>query len=236
MFEARLTESERAGLESGWLAGQPDAFRKAVRRIWKIHRCPAGTPIDEGAGRHSAFVGLAAGFLSQSIPLISAEEVAVHIASPGMWFGSALLDGTVKVRPVSLRARTDVTVVTVPVQALRSLLHERPEWWSSIHHYMMLEWELAVCVATDLLLPDHRSRLGAVLLRLSGLRPTLGSPSPDLRIPVTQRELAGMCNCSHNAVNAELGRMSQRGWVELAYGQIRILDPESIRASLLTAL
>ena len=40
-----------------------------------------------------------------------------------------------------------------------------------------------------------------------------------------------MCNCSHNAVNAELGRMSQRGWVELAYGQIRLLDPEAILVS-----
>lgn len=235
MFETRLTETERAGLESGWLAGQPEAFRKAVRRIWKIHRRTAGTTIDEAEGWNPAFVGLAAGFLSQSIPLLSAEEVAVHIASPGMWFGSSLLGAAVKVRPISLRARTDVTLVTVPVKALNTLLQDRPEWWSSIHHYMMLEWELAVCVATDLLLPDHRSRLAAVLLRLSGLRPTLGSPSPELRIPVTQRELAGMCNCSHNAVNAELGRMSQRGWVELAYGQIRLLDPDSIRASLLPA-
>ena len=66
---------------------------------------------------------------------------------------------------------------------------------------------------------------------LAGLRPTLGNPTPDMRIPVTQRELAEMCNCSHNAVNAELGRMSQRGWVELAYGQVRLLDPESILRS-----
>ena len=51
--------------------------------------------------------------------------------------------------------------------------------------------------------------------------------NPDL----TQRELAEMCNCWHNAVNAELGRMSQRGWVELAYGQVRLLDPESILRS-----
>lgn len=231
MFDTRLTESERSGLESGWLDAQPEAFRKALRRIWKIHRRPAGTAVDETAGRYSNFIGLATGFISLSVPVLTADMVAIHIASPGTWFGAALLDGTAKVRPLGLRARTDVTLVSVPLQALRALLQDRPEWWSSIHHYMMLEWELAACVAADLLLPDHRARLAAALLRLAGLRPTLGNPTPDMRIPVTQRELAEMCNCSHNAVNAELGRMSQRGWVELAYGQVRLLDPESILAS-----
>ncbi len=231
MFDTRLTESERTGLESGWLSSQPDAFRKALRRTWKIHRRPAGTAVDDTAGRSSSFIGLATGFVALTMPVLTAEMVAVHIASPGTWFGSKLLDGSAKVRPLTLRARTDVTLVSVPLQALRALLQERPEWWSSIHHYMMLEWELAACVAADLLLPDHRSRLAAALLRLAGLRPTLGNPTPDMRIPVTQRELAEMCNCSHNAVNAELGRMSQRGWVELAYGQIRLLDPEAILVS-----
>lgn len=223
---------ERAGLEQGWLGQEPDEFRSMLHALARFRTVQAGQSVYASADHADALLGVAAGHLALRTPLVSGEEIVVHVCSPGFFLGVTMISSRGQRRHLGAHARTETTLAVIPLSTLRRTLHEQPQFWPSAARLMELHWALTACIARDLLLRKHRDRIVATLLRLVGLRPDPPTPAPDLRSPVTHEEIAAMTNCSASLVHAELRRLQVLGWIELAYGSIRVLAPDSMLASL----
>jgi DNA-binding MarR family transcriptional regulator len=58
----------------------------------------------------------------------------------------------------------------------------------------------------------------------------LSDPEPELDL--TQEDLALLANISRTTVSEHLGEMEAAGLISRAYGRVRILDPNRLRASI----
>ena len=54
----------------------------------------------------------------------------------------------------------------------------------------------------------------------------------EVRIPLTQLDLATMANASRRQVNTILQGFAARGWIAQGYGSVTVLDAEGLRGSL----
>jgi CRP-like cAMP-binding protein len=133
-------------------------------------------------------------------------------------------------RRVTAVARTDVNLLRVPGDELRALLRRRPEWFAELGRDAIYNMDLAMQIATDLLIRDASARCAAVLLRLAGRR-WISGPDADLPagIPASQSELATLCNVSRNTFSRVVKEFASRGLVALDYRSLTVNDPARLR-------
>jgi CRP-like cAMP-binding protein len=133
-------------------------------------------------------------------------------------------------RRVTAVARTDVELLRVPGDELRTLLGRRPEWVRELARDVVSYLDLAMQGAADLLIRDPAARCAAVLLRLGGRR-WAAPPDADLptEIPASQGELAMLCNVSRNTFGRVVGKFAARRLVEIRYRSLTIVDPPALR-------
>jgi CRP-like cAMP-binding protein len=123
-----------------------------------------------------------------------------------------------------------VSLLRVPGDELRALLRRRPEWFAELGRDAIYNMDLAMQIATDLLIRDASARCAAVLLRLAGRRWASG-PDTDLpsEIPASQSELATLCNLSRNTFSRVVKEFASRGLVTLDYKSLTVKDPARLR-------
>jgi CRP/FNR family transcriptional regulator, cyclic AMP receptor protein len=219
-------------LDLGWLGREPDDFRAYLHQQIRLKVVPAGQSIYASDDQADALMGVATGQIALRTPLISGEEVVGHICLPGFWLGATMLASHDRRRYLAAFARTDATVAVVPLSLVRRTLQDQPQWWPSFARLSEVYWNLTACIVADLMLRRHDDRVIATLLRAVGLRPRPATPAPDLRVAITHQEIAIMANCSQSFVHGELRRLQDKGWVELAYGNVRLLAPDAMLARL----
>ena len=81
----------------------------------------------------------------------------------------------------------------------------------------------------DLLIQDPRLRMCSRLLTLAGRLSQYLPPSP-VTIPISQEELAMVCNLSRQSVHIFLTELAQKGICKLQYREIKILDVAALSA------
>lgn len=220
------------GFDAGWLGREPPAFQAKFCELLMLKSLPPGQPIYASDDHGDLLIGIAAGHVALTTPLVSGEEVIVHVCSPGFWLGVTMLASQEKRRHLGATTRGDVTLGVLSLPVLMGVLQAEPEWWPSMARLMEVHATLSACIVRDLLLRRHRDRIIATLLRLGGFRPQPRVSACAPRILVTHDELATMANCSRSLVNTELRRLQAAGHIELDYGCMTILTPEAMLASL----
>jgi CRP-like cAMP-binding protein len=202
-------------------------FKVALISSARRHEFSNGQAIYMAGDETAELYGIVEGAVYFASPAANQEEAIAHIGYPGQWFGfTPLVTGGERI--LSAIARGPVAVLCVPIQVVRQLLEQNAVWWRSIALILSYELALTVCVASDLLLRCPAARLCATLLRLSGLRPQFSNQAQELRIPITQEELAAMSNLSHSYVSNLLRTMEKDRTIELGYRELRILNPTAL--------
>jgi CRP-like cAMP-binding protein len=77
--------------------------------------------------------------------------------------------------------------------------------------------------------------IGRVAARLLELAEMFGQPSADVievRLPISQEELAGWCGCSREAVVKALHTLRELGWIETGRKHVTIVDADALAARL----
>jgi CRP-like cAMP-binding protein len=195
----------------------------------RTRRFGAGEPLFAAGAEAPSMIGIATGSVEFRVHAVDGLETMIHICHPGYWFGTGPAVAR-QVRPFSAFARTDLTVSWAPMAEIIPRLDREPTLWRSLGRIQQKDFELAICVAADLMLRDHRARIAAALLRLAGLRPDFGCHAPGLHIVVSQEEIAGLVNLSRNHAAVALRHLAGQGAISLGYRATRILDPAMLQA------
>lgn len=214
----------------GWFAHSPPAFRQAFLALARPKSHPAGSVIYQAGELGQDVYGVLSGVVALQCRLTHADAALMHLLRPGDWFGTVpvLLEGN---RRVSAIARTEVELLRVPGDELRALLRRRPEWFAELGRDLIYNLDLAMQIATDLMVRDALARCAAVLLRMAGRR---WAADPDAAlpagIPASQGELAMHCNLSRNTFARVVREFAHRGLVVVNYRSLTLTDPARLRA------
>lgn len=179
---------------------------------------PRGRALYTVGEEPDAIFGLGDGLVDISLPIDDNEEVTVHRAPPGFWFGDgALLSGVPRLLTVT--AATDCQIFRIPHGPLRRHLDENPGDWRYFHHLATLNAVLATGALAEALALPARPRFARVLLRLAG---------PDGAILATQEEMGRMAGMSRAAFRRAFRSLIEAGVLETGRGTVRIHDREAL--------
>ncbi len=169
-----------------------------------------GEPADEMYG----VVNGAVAVVSRST---DGREAVVAVLDEGALFGELpLFDGGE--RATDVRALEDTTVVVLPYTAMRTVLEERPDVLWTIVRMLASRLRATDEALSDAVFLDVPARTAKRLLELAG-------DSDDLRLGMTQEDLAGLVGASRERVNKALSLFVRLGWLSAnGRGRYRLDD------------
>ncbi len=217
-------EAERIVCARGWLTHMPDAFRNEVLRRSTLKHYDPRQPVFRQGDETGGMYGMVEGSLIISLAANVSGPYAASFARPGDWLGEgpAVMD---QPRYVSATARATTSLFQLPLSAIREIATATPLFWRYLAINVTLNLKTVIQRYDDLLIPDARRRVAAVLLRLSGYD-EVGSPYADPEILMTQSEVAEITRLTRNGLAGVLERLG--GLVTVGYGHITITDAKAL--------
>ncbi|KUR71660.1 hypothetical protein AQZ52_08585 [Novosphingobium fuchskuhlense] len=211
----------------GWLATAAADFRSEFLAKGQIRTFTSGSQIstagdDDSIG--SGMYGIVAGQVAVVPGMGPADTPVALLFHKGDWGGYAPLFLPANV--AHIHAVIPTTILCLSIGEVRSMLHERPEWWKEI---AKLSFEAGIRyagVGVDQLIPNSGRRLAALLLHLANCRHS-GAAKP---IHLSQEEIGQTAKLSRHPTRHLLRDFDARGWISQSYRCIDIIQPEHLRA------
>ncbi len=124
-------------------------------------------------------------------------------------------------RSADARALEPAELLSVPYQALRDVLEQRPKLLWKVTELMARRLRATDAALADSMFLDVTGRTAKRLLELS-------ADVDEFILPVTQEELAGMVGASRERVNKAISAFIRLGWIEQSDRRYRILDRDQL--------
>lgn len=212
-----LPNAARVFFRKGWLAAQPEPFRKAWMEVCEWRTVPRGTHLYSLGDPPGGVYGLAEGFADVLVASGYQPPFLGHIARPGWWVGeAAALTGSP--RRAEIRARTDIQVCYVSYRDIENLGTRFPRLWRSLAQMTVSHLDNALMLASCLVKGNARTRIASTLIRLAG--PDI-LENTEISIPCSQQELGEMAGLSRNSAGPALRGLERDGLLSReAYGWI----------------
>lgn len=227
--ELRSEAEAKAQLQRiGWLSQMPEPFRQNFLARCRLQKVAAGERVYGLDDPPGGIYGIASGSVSMALAPQERGPYFGHLMGPGSWFGLAAAMHKHS-RVVGVTATRASTLLLLPMTEFDALVAENPAYWRFFTAMALMNTSIAMGAADDLLIRDTSRRCIATLLRLSGLRSNNGLAPAMSEVDVTQEELAYLSNLSRNATGLLLRDLQKRGFIELAYKTIRIMNASALQ-------
>lgn len=222
----QLIAAKRAARKRGWLAEQNRRFQKALLEQASLRSFSSGSPVFEVDDFGGGLYGVIEGTFGSYVPRRNGEDALVNIVRPGMWFGYGPF--------LTRRNRLKTFIALEPALALYVTLRELDRlatldvvYQRSLTRISEYGMEIAIDTISDLLIPETEKRIAATLLRVArtkGVEPT----GPLVILGLTQAQIGELANAARDVVNRALKRFEAKGWIEVSYRRIALLEPKAI--------
>jgi CRP-like cAMP-binding protein len=157
------------------------------------------------------------------------REAILAFIEEGELFGElALLDG----QPRQEFAETveDSEVLLIPRDDLLELMEARPDLALSVTKLIGLRRQRVEGRLRDLLFLTSRDRMARILLELVETYGVRSGHRWEIRLPLSQQELANLIGVSRETATIVLGQMQAKGLVEVGRRRITVADLRRLRA------
>jgi len=149
------------------------------------------------------------------------DTATLRILGPGEYFGELAVISPAP-RNATIVAVDPVETVSLHRDQLTRLRREHPEVDAVLLEAVVREVRRLSAALLDAMYVPANTRLARQLVSLAD-RFATGTAGPVV-IPLTQDDLAGLCGTARPTVNGLLGKLSDRGLVEVARGRVVVLD------------
>lgn len=168
------------------------------------------------------------GFLKTSVSHADGREQVAGFHMPGDLMGlDAIGSGRHLCDAVALE---DCEVCDLPLESLESLTRKMPSLQQQFHR--ILSREIVRDHGMMLLLGSMRAeeRLAVFLLNLSQRFAARGYSAREFLLRMTREEIGSYLGLKLETVSRALGKMQDKGWIEVRHRQVRLLDPQALGA------
>lgn len=214
---------------NGWLHHTPRDFAESFLAHCHWRRIAAGTGIQHAGEGNASLTGIASGSTTLTTSLSTPDSPIIYIMHPGDWFGYGPLF-LARNRPLSVVARTDVTIASMSQPEVEAFLANRPEWWRHVGTLGVIYGNVAISMAADMMIRDSSRRCAAALLQLSECRHRDPPGGEALEALMSQEELAAIANLSRTSISTILRDLEAGGLIKLGYRSVIILNAGRLRA------
>ena len=186
----------------------------------------AGEPVCRVGDPGGSMMAVLAGTVRISMPTVKGKEVILADLRPGQLFGEiALLDG--KPRSANATALTKCDLLVLERRNVIPFLERNPAACLQLMELLCARIRRSDERMADLAFFELPSRLAKVLLRYASEK-----TGAEVRLSLSQTELAEMVGATRENVNRCLRDWHRRGIVKLKGGWTIILDTEKLRGLL----
>ena len=219
------TDSELA--EIPWLAGLDDHARARAEQALVVGDTPAGDYICRVGRPVTYWFGLLDGLLKMSNDDSMGPVITFTGVAPGGWFG----EGTVLKREhyrYNIQTLRKSRVAGLPVETFHWLLDHSIAFNRFVMNQLneRLGQFIAAREIDRINNPDLRVARNLAALFHPLLYPNVGGV-----LRITQQELAYLVGLSRQRVNEALSTLAARGWIQIEYGGLRVLDLQALRSA-----
>ena len=233
-MKRKLTTSVSDGVRLlsriGWLSETSPDFRKRLLATAVWREVAPGKVFNRAGDRDVGMWGIASGQINLATGLSVGDSPVAEVWLPGHWGGfGPLLHGF---RAANAEPAVPSLLAFVPYSALTQLLKEQPAWWMFLGRLSARYTFRFAGAVGDLLIPDPRLRLIAVLLRLADCRHRDADIGLPIALRLTQLQLAQCANVSRQLVGPLLHKLEATGAIDVGYRELRVLRAAPLRRSL----
>lgn len=228
-----LTTKEREAIGSNaWFATLTPSLRHDILRLGHVTRHAHGDVIVEQGQPIRNWFTCASGALRFRRHTPAGKQVTLAYVEPGIWVGEAeVLYG----RPCTYDAHAHgaTTLLSIPEQALRTLLQEHPTFGQALLTLQAWSMRTLYTLMEDMATMPLRARLAKQLLQLLerfGPRHADPHSSRFLGLSLTQDELATLLGGSRQRVNVELKWLERQGMISVRPRGIEVHDTAGLQA------
>ena len=217
--------SEAILSQRGWLSEQQPEIRQLILEESTTVRFAKGATIYQSGDPGDGIYGVVLGRIKFSSFQDDGREIISGVASPGTWFGElSVMDGLP--RHHSAITLSDVLVLYLSLQKFRKLVTQTPAYLSCFMAILSRNLRSMITLQ-DILSKPPLPRLMELIAMLrreyikSGQR-------PEMRIKVSQDQLAGMSGLTRQTINSTLRTLEEKGLIERRYGEIVVKRAEEV--------
>jgi CRP/FNR family transcriptional regulator, cyclic AMP receptor protein len=155
------------------------------------------------------------------------RELLLGVLGPSDLFGAVSMFDSGK-RTADAMAITDVRVVSMDRDALRSLMTGDPEAAEQLLRVLVRRLRLNDTALATLISTDGPGRLAKQLLQLAQRFGKAESDGLRVNHGLTQEEIARLIGASRETVNKALANFTHRGWIRVDGKSVLIREPERL--------
>jgi CRP/FNR family transcriptional regulator, cyclic AMP receptor protein len=204
----------------------PLSARKKLSTAARVIHCHQRMVVQATGTPHKYMFLVVSGQLDYCGAASDGDEITLATFGPGCassWL--ALYHRTPARR--DLIGNPDTVLLAIPCKVMRSTLEQYPMLYPDILEYeanrfrSFLDWQQLSLVT------DRSRRIALMLIQLAEIK---GDSSPQPVVRLTGERLAKTTQCSRQTLMTCLRKLQDAGLVEQAYGEVRLLDIEGLRA------
>ncbi|WP_399680108.1 Crp/Fnr family transcriptional regulator [Xenophilus sp.] len=126
-------------------------------------------------------------------------------------------------------AHEDSVIIHLPSDAVIAVLDAMPILWRDVARLGLRRQRMSVAMLQAQTLGSIRRRVAATLAGLVEIYGLQQQEGVDLRVRLSQHDLAAMLGLSRQTINKELGALVDEGLIELSYKRMVVRDPAALR-------
>jgi CRP-like cAMP-binding protein len=205
----------------GWLAAQPDDFRRQFVTMGRRRSLASGEVVALEGEDDARMYGILKGAIACSGSHGHDAPILATVLFPGQWFGYGPQLGGLP-RALTFHAQMPSELLAFGNAELQRIRAVAPDLSERMSQLAVLQTNYTAAIVTEVLIPKSAQRIAAVLVRLANWS------APQTLLPVSQNDLAEMSNASRQTVSKALKKMEQSGLIGQHYGGIDVPDVDAL--------
>lgn len=159
------------------------------------------------------------------------KRAVYAIIEPGGWLGELSLFDS-QPRPSDAIARGNAQVLFISYQKIQALLDQNPQYYKYFIAILCEHYRSATRLVEANMMRSVPERLALRLLELSHHQGIPIDEEAPIRFKVSQEDLSYMAGSTRQRINQELKIWEKKGWIELSYGYVTVVDRKSLEGLL----
>ena len=195
-------------------------FQRAGKRVYY----EKGKLVHFQGDEPQAFYMIESGQLRSYLMSEDGRQVTLEVLGPGKLFGQASYFGRVP-RPTSAMAETELQMLSIDYQGLQPYLTTDLKLVTEMFDLMGYSIRMLTMQITGIAFYDADQRVIQALLQLWEF-----SENSQDELFCTHQELADLTGLNRVTVTRALRGFAEKGWVELGYRHVKLLDISALRS------
>lgn len=211
-------------IENDWLRSLPEQTQAKLLKAIKYKHYQSEQLIHrKGDAAEGLYCVINGAVKVYSITQQGHEFVFTHL-QPGHWFGEvAILDGGTRTHDAA--AVADTTLALIPMSIIGQLCNDDPSLYQSLVSILCAHCRMAFNAVDNMLVHTNEQRLASILLQTAQQQATQ-------QLQLSQENLGKQVGISRQSINKILQKWQRRGWINLLYRKVCIVDVNAIQACL----